>query len=137
MAEQDRELERAKGIFTKVVAKQNAVITDNHWLIEAIERFISGGKGEYKINGEELLEAAREAGYHSLTVNKIHAEIEALNRVLTARYDMKVTHPGNRKTYTFWKKATDQNGTEAQNAVQGVPKTVCQPESVTSVEGVG
>lgn len=136
MAEQDRELDKAKDIFTKVVAKQNAVITDNHWLIQAIERFISGGKGEYRVNGEELLAAAQEAGYHSLTVSKIHSEIESLNRVLMARYEVRVTHPGNRKTYTFRKKATDQTGVGAQNAPNGAPETACQPESVASVEEV-
>jgi ABC-type oligopeptide transport system ATPase subunit len=137
MAEQDGELEKAKEILTKIVAKQNAVITDNHWLIGAIERFISGGKGEFKVNGEELLVTAQEAGYHSLTVNKIHAEIEALNRVLAARYDVKVTHPGNRKTYTFRKKAADQTGAETQNLAQSAPEKVCQPESGTSVQEVG
>jgi ABC-type oligopeptide transport system ATPase subunit len=137
MAEQDGELEKAKEILTKIVAKQNAVITDNHWLIEAIERFISGGKGEFKVNGEELLVTAQEAGYHSLTVNKIHAEIEALNRVLAARYDVKVTYPGNRKTYTFRKKAADQTGGETQNVAQSAPEKACQPESGTSVQEVG
>jgi ABC-type oligopeptide transport system ATPase subunit len=135
MAEQDHELERAKDIFTKVVTKQNAVITDNHWLIGTIERFISGGKGEYKVNGEDLLQAAQEAGYHSLTVNKIHAEIEALDRVLKARYEVKVTHPGNRKTYTFRKKAAEQAaGGEPQTAVQESPERAGQPESVTTRE---
>jgi hypothetical protein len=119
MAEQDGELETAKDIFTKIVSKQNAVITDNHWLIEAIDRFTAGGDGSYKVNGEELLAAAKEAGFHNLTVKKIHSEIEALNRILTARYEMTVTHPGNRKTYTFRRKATDKNVAEVPNPPKG------------------
>jgi hypothetical protein len=65
---------------------------------------------------------AKEAGFHALTVNKIHAEIESLNRVLTARYDLKVSHPGNRKTYTFSKKATDQKETgQGPETLAGTP----------------
>jgi hypothetical protein len=136
MAEQDGELKKAMNIFTKVVTKQNAVITDNHWLIEAIERFISGGKGEYKVNGEELLEKAQEAGYHSLTVNKIHAEIEALNRVLTARYEVKVTYPGNRKTYTFRKKATEETTQGAsKDSASSIQSAVDPSEGVASAKG--
>lgn len=104
MAEQHKELEKAKDLFNKIVSKQNSVITDNHWLTEAIDRFTEGGKGTYTVNGVELLKQAQDAGFHNLTVNKIHSEVEALRRVLSAKYDMTVTRPGNVKTYTFRRK---------------------------------
>jgi hypothetical protein len=108
MAEQDGEVEKAKDIFSKIVSKQNSVITDNHWLIDAIERFTANGKGTFTANGDALLEIAKNAGFHNLTVNRIHAEITALERILTPRYDMKVTLPQGYKTYTFSRKAQDQ-----------------------------
>ncbi len=108
MAEQDGELEKAKDIFTKIVSKQNSVITDNHWLIDAIDRFTANGKGTFTANGDALLEVAKNAGFHNLTVNRIHAEITAMERILTAKYDMKVTHPQGYKTYTFSRKTQDQ-----------------------------
>jgi len=119
MAEQDGELGKAKEIFTKIVSKQNSIITDNHWLIEAIDRYTVGGDGSYRVNGEELLEAAKEAGFHNLTVNKIHAEIENLNRILTDRYDVTVTRPGNRKTYMFRRKASDVQAGGVQSPAEG------------------
>jgi hypothetical protein len=130
MAEQDHELDKAKDIFGKIVAKQKSVLTENHWLIETIDRFIAGGEGVYSANGEVLLEAARDSGFHNLTVNKIHGEIEALNRILTERYDFKVTHPGNRKTYTFRRKeAGDKKegggnqGAGSENSLGMIAKT--------------
>jgi len=137
MAEQDGELQKAMDIFAKIVSKQRAVITDNHWLIEAIDRFIAGGNGSYRLTGEELLATAKEAGYNHLTVNKIHAEIEAMNRLLAERYQFSVTWPGNRKTYTFHrnlaeKKDIDQNTTVV--APEPVPVPTAQDSAVTSVK---
>jgi hypothetical protein len=94
---------KAKEVFPKISSNQNTVITDNHWLIEAIDRFTANGSS-YKVNGEELLAIAKEAGFNNPTVNNIHTEIEALKRILN-RYEMKINYPGNRQTYTFHKRS--------------------------------
>lgn len=101
MARQDKEEAKAKQIFKKLQSKQNATISDNHWLMDAIERITANGNGTMKVSGVELLALAKEEGYSHLTVNTIHSEIVSMERVIRERYEMDITFPGNRKTYNF------------------------------------